>query len=357
MAYTTIDDPSEYFHIQLYTGSGSSGLQVRNTANAGNFTPDWLWLAPRSNGDNNVQFDSSRGFNKQLKTNGTDAEDTHSPAKFTRETNGFDIDSTDTNYNGSSRTYVAWQWIANGGTTSNFAESSNNPGGDIQTNTTAGFSIIDYVGTGGAGTIAHGLGKVPEWIIFKDRSADGDDWFVYHVGTGNDGGVRLNSVTTDGDDSNRFNNTSPTTSVFTVGASGGVNDDGKATIAYCFAPIQGYSKFGTYVGNGDENGPYVHLGFKPQWILFKNLGASEEWVLQDTVRNPHNPVTKNIRVDSNIAEADASSLDIDFLANGFKNRSNNAQLNSNNTTYIYMAFAQHPFVSSEGVPTTAGGPG
>ena len=124
-------------------------------------------------------------------------------------------------------------------------------------------------------------------------------------------------------------------------------------IAYCFAEIQGYSKFGSYTGNGSEDGPFVYLGFKPQWILFKNTGAAEEWVLQDTTRNPNNPVTKNIRVDSNIAEADASALDIDFLSNGFKNRSNNAQLNSNGVAYIYMAFAEHPFVSSEGVPTTA----
>ena len=124
-------------------------------------------------------------------------------------------------------------------------------------------------------------------------------------------------------------------------------------IAYCFAEIQGYSKFGSYTGNGSEDGPFVYLGFKPQWILFKNTGAAEEWVLQDTTRNPNNPITKNIRVDSNIAEGDASSIDIDFLSNGFKNRSDQAQVNSSGVTYIYMAFAEHPFVSSKGVPTTA----
>ena len=352
MAYTTIDDPSEYFHTRLYTGTGSSGLQVRNNANAGDFTPDWLWLKPRSLADNHVTFDSSRGFNKQLKVHATDAEDTHSPAKFTRETNGFDIDSTDQNYNQNNATYVAWQWIANGGTTSNFAESSNNPGGDIQTNTTAGFSIIDYVGTGGAGTIAHGLGKVPEWIVFKDRSSDGDDWFVYHVSTGNDGGVRLNSNTTDGDDSNRFNNTSPTTSVFTVGASGGVNDDGKATIAYCFAPIQGYSKFGSYTGNNSTDGPFVYTGFKPAWLLVKRTDSNGDWSLYDSKIGAGNPINGRIEPNNNEAEV-TGDYNFDFLSNGFKGRDTPSQMNASGGTYIYMAFAEHPFVSSEGVPTTA----
>ena len=355
MAYTTVNDPSEYFHTRLYTGTGSSGLQVRNNANAGNFTPDWLWLKPRSLADNHVTFDSSRGFNKQLKVHETDAEDTHNPAKFTRETNGFDIDSTDQNYNQSGATYVAWQWTCNGGSTTSFSESGGNPGGTIQTNTDAGFSIIDYTGTGSAGTISHGLGKVPEWIVFKDRSSDGDDWFVYHVKTGNDGGVRLNSNTGDGDDSNRFNNTSPTTSVFTVGASGGVNDNNKPTIAFCFAPIQGYSKFGSYGGNGSTNGPFVYTGFKPAWVLIKRTASSSQWHLIDSTRNEFNVSNKVLFPSTNEAEQSYTGSDpmIDILSNGFKLRSSYNQVNSSSGTYLYMTFAERPFVTSDGVPTVA----
>ena len=147
MAYTTIDDPSEYFHTQLYTGNGSSGNSITNDANAGDFKPDWLWIKPRSASDNHVIFDSSRGSDRQLKI-ATDDEDTHSPARVTFETDGFDLDTTDGNYNGNGTTYVAWQWIANGGTRTTFTESGSNPGGGRQVNTTAGYSIIDYTGTG-----------------------------------------------------------------------------------------------------------------------------------------------------------------------------------------------------------------
>jgi hypothetical protein len=351
MAYTTIDDPSAYHHTQLYTGNGSSGHSITNDANAGNFKPDWLWLKPRSASDNHVVLDSSRTSNKRLKVNSSDAEDSDSTAQITFESDGFDLDTTDGNFNGSGTTYVAWQWKCNGGVTTSFSESGNNPGGDRQANATAGFSIIDYVGTGGAGTIEHGLGKVPKWIVFKDRSSDGDDWFVYHITTGNDGGVRLNSNTADGDDSNRFNNTSPTTSVFTVGASGGVNDDTKPTIAYCFAPIQGYSKFGSYKGIGGSDGSFVYLGFKPAWILFKRTDATEDWFLFDSKRDISNP--NNDRLLPNLNNAESESEELDFLSNGFKIRTGSSAVNTSGGTYIYMAFAEHPFVSSKGVPATA----
>ena len=353
MAYTTIDDPSEYFHTRLYTGSGSSGLQVRNNANAGDFSPDWLWLAPRSNGDNNVMFDSSRGFNKQLKANGNDAEDTHSPVRLTKETNGFDVDTTDTNYNGSSRTYVAWQWIANNGTTATISA-----GGDIgretvsQVNTTAGFNICTYSGSGSQSSFGHSLGAKPHWIIIKNRD-QADDWFVWVNGLNNNVGLDLNTTDSLATTNGFMGNEAPTSTFVGLGDGHNTNASGENYIAYLFTSIKGFSKFGTYTGNGSENGPFVYTGFKPQWILFKNTGAAEEWVLQDSVRDTINPITKNIRVDSNIAEADASGLDIDFLSNGFKNRSDQAQLNSSGVTYLVAAFAEHPFVSSKSVPITA----
>ena len=180
MAYTTIDDPSAYFHTQLYTGNGSSGLSITNDANAGDFQPDWLWIKPRSASDNHVIFDSSRGSDKQLKTNGTDAEDTHSPARVTIESDGFDLDTTDGNYNGNGTTYVAWQWKANGGTTTTNDASATSIGtidSVYQANTTAGLSIVTYTRTGSAGTIAHGLGATPTVYIIKNRERS-DTWRV-----------------------------------------------------------------------------------------------------------------------------------------------------------------------------------
>ena len=189
MAYTTIDDPSAYFHTQLYTGNGSSGLSITNDANAGDFQADWLWIKPRSASDNNVVFDSSRGEDKQLKTNGTDAEDTHSPARVTFESDGFDLDTTDGNYNGNGTTYVAWQWKANGGTTT--TNSNGNIDTTVQANTTAGFSIAQWEGANSTATLGHGLGAVPELIISKCIDTS-QEWGVYHKDVGNDDYLHLN---------------------------------------------------------------------------------------------------------------------------------------------------------------------
>jgi len=353
MAYTTIDDPSVYFQTALYTGNAG----VNNIVNDGNsnLQPDLLWLKSRSLAQPHTLRDSSRGTNKFLYANDNSAEGTNTYLTA-YNSDGFSLNSTDNEVNGNGDTYVAWQWKANGGSTTSFSESGNNPGGDRQANTTAGFSIIDYVGTGGAGTIAHGLGKVPEWIIFKDRSSDGDNWFVYHVSTGNDGGVRLDTTDGDGDDSNRFNDTSPTTSVFTVGASGGVNDDSKSTIAYCWAPIQGYSKFGSYTGTANAKGPFVYTGFKPAWVMIRNTQNGEGWMLHDTTVDdatiPGNTVDQRFQINETQAEVGTTTA-FDFLSNGFKVRTDTTSHNGNGHTIIYMAFAESPFVSSEGVPTTA----
>ena len=344
MAYTTIDDPSAHFQIALYTGNNSN----RSITNDGNsdLQPDWIWGKSRSNSDAPTSTDSSRGNTKILTPSVTEAEGTESTYVTSFNSDGFSL-GTNNGMNKNTLTYVAWQWKANGGTTASDTDGSINS--TVQANTTAGFSIVTYTGTGSNATIGHGLGATPSWIILKERDAD-DNWSVFHTSVGNTGKLRLNDTNATITGSTIFNDTSPTSSVYTTGTDGELNG---SMVAYCFTPIQGYSKFGSYTGNGSEDGPFVYTGFKPRWIMFKNAGAAEEWVLQDTTRNPNNPVTKNIRVDSNIAEADASNLDIDFLSNGFKNRSNQAQLNSDGVSYVYMAFAEHPFVSSEGVPTTA----
>ena len=350
MAYTTIDDPSLYHQTLLYTGNGSGSRALTNTGNS-DLQPDWLWIKNRSNAVDHGIWDSSRGAGKRLTISTGAEEDQTNVASFNSD--GFTVNTGDI-VNTNSHTYVAWQWKANGGTTTSFTESGGNPGGDRQVNTTAGFSIIDYVGTGSAGTIAHGLGATPEWIVFKDRSGDGDNWFVYHQGTGNGGGVRFDTNAATGSDSNRFNNTSPNSTNFTVGASGGVNDDGKATIAYCFTPIKGYSKFGTYRGNGNANGNFVFTGFKPAFLITKKYSASDHWKVYDTQRDQANDGSlTGLKVNANDNESDSGTRAIDLLSNGFKLRETDGDTNGVNQDYIFIAFAEHPFVSSKGVPVTA----
>ena len=248
---------------------------------------------------------------------------------------------------------MGWGWKANGGTTATISA-----GGDVgretvsQVNTTAGFNICTYSGSGSQSSFGHSLGAKPHWIIIKNRD-QADDWFVWVNGLNNNVGLDLNTTDSLATTNGFMGNEAPTSTFVGLGDGHNTNASGENYIAYLFTSIKGFSKFGTYTGNGSENGPFVYTGFKPQWILFKNTGAAEEWVLQDSVRDTINPITKNIRVDSNIAEADASGLDIDFLSNGFKNRSDQAQLNSSGVTYLFAAFAEHPFVSSKSVPITA----
>ena len=357
MAYTTIDDPSAYFQTALYTGNNSN----RSITNDGNsdLQPDWIWGKSRSNSDAHTSTDSSRGNTKVLTPNATEAEGTASDYVTAFNSDGFSL-GTNNGMNKNTLTYVAWQWKANGGSRTTFNASGNQLAGGYQANATAGFSIVDYTGnaTNGA-TFPHGLGATPTMAIIKDRTNAGDgggtNWIaVYTIVDGSTDRLYLNTTAAHYDlpnGSTEFRADFDSNNV-TLGTWNNINASG-THIAYVFTPIQGYSKFGSYTGNGSEDGPFVYLGFKPRWILFKNTGAAEEWVLQDTTRNPNNPVIINIRPDSNIAEASSSGLDIDFLSNGFKNRSDQAQLNSSGVSYIYMAFAESPFVSSEGVPTTA----
>ena len=355
MAYTTIDDPSAHFQVNAY--SGASNPQTITNGGNSDLQPDFLWSKRRDSAAPHYLFDSTRGVNSSLSSDDNDAEDTATGYLASFNSDGFTTGS-DSALAYSGRTYVAWQWKANGGSTTTNDASSTGVGtidSVYQANTTAGFSIVTHTGSNSAGTIAHGLGVAPKWVLTKNRTDNGEDWANYHVGLPSaEYYIRLNTNAAQATGSSVWGDTAPSSTVITFGGANGKTNAGSSNyVHYCFADIQGYSKFGSYKGNGSEDGPFVYLGFKPKWIMFKNRGAAEEWILQDTTRNPNNPVTKNIRVDSNIAEADASALDIDFLSNGFKNRSNNAQLNSNGVVYIYMAFAEHPFVSSKGVPVTA----
>ena len=355
MAYTTIDDPSEYFTITLYTGNGQDNRAITNSANAGNFQPDWLWYKERSSTSSHRVFDSSRGASKRIEPDTTTGEETDTSNQKSFDSNGFTVGTSgSTNANGD--TYVAWQWKANGGTTTTNDASSTSVGNldsVYQANTTAGFSIVTWTGTHpGNHYVAHGVGKALGCIIFKNRS-DSANWQVRH---GDTAAYHLNPLN-DTDAVSQDNNLGHgmDSSTFALQNSNLDNGDGDSMVAYCFAPIQGYSHFGSYTGNGSNEGTFVYTGFKPAWIMRKCTSHAEQWSLQDTTRSPFNdPNDSNLLIPSNSnAEATNTNLSIDILSNGFKCRSSDGAGNGSSRTYIYLAFAEHPFVSSKGVPVHA----
>jgi hypothetical protein len=352
MAYTDIDKPTDYFETILYTGNGSS-LEV----NGLDFSPDWVWIKKRSNAANHMMYDTVRGIKKHLHTNTADIE--VSEASDDIGLNSFDSDGFTVKVNGNTNTnthtFASWNWLT-GTSFSNDASSTSvgsiDSAGSV--NTDAGFSIIGYTGDAQTGTtIAHGLGVKPNMIILKNREPDTANWQVYHSSLGATHYVQLNSTGAATDSNTRWNDVEPTSTVFTTGSSGDVCGDssGETFIAYCFAEKQGYSKIGSYTGNGNANGPFVHTGFKPAWVLQKNAGATQGWQLQDNKREGYNGDNDLLQPHDSAAESGVNRIDI--LSNGFKVITTDAGQNSSGVTYIYMAFAESPFVTSTGIPTTA----
>jgi len=354
MAYTTIDDPSAHFQTQLYTGNAG----VNNITNGGNsnLQPDWVWLKSRDLSQPHTLRDSTRGTNKFLYITNTDEGTNTYLTSFNSD--GFSMNATDNEVNGNSNTYVAWQWKANGGTRTTFTESSNNPGGGRQVNTTAGFSIIDYVGTGGNGTIAHGLGAVPNLVIAKARdTGTSDSWFTHWTGLLADAARIIYWNNQDGQANNAtaFNSTAPTSTNVTVGTNSGTNTDAKNYIMYAITNIQGYSKVGSYEGNGSaSSGAFVYTGFKPKWLYVRRFDSGDNSQMVDIERDPVNEMDAFLIADTNGAEnTHANNIHVDFLSNGFKMYEDNGIVNADGGDYVYWAYADNPFVSSKGVPTTA----
>ena len=351
MAYTTIDDPSKYFQNKIYTGNGNDNRAITNDGNS-DFQPDWIWFKNRSTTNSHNVLDSTRGVGKTLEgTNTNSAEGDTSTRLTSFDSDGFTV-RTDPSVNGNGNGIVAWQWKANGGTTSSNSDGSITS--TVQANTTAGFSIITYTGNGTAGaTVGHGLGAVPSVIINKGRDED-RPWAVYHHKNTSAPETEVLILDTDAatiDNANRWNDTAPTSSVMTIKQSGEVNVSGEKYVSYHFTEIQGYSKFGSYKGNYNADGPFIYTGFKPAFVLVKETDNANDWDLRDSARDPHNHVDTWLRPNTNDADSDSDAWD--FLSNGFKIRQASNRNNRNNGTMIYMAFAEHPFVSSEGVPTTA----
>ena len=350
MAYTDIDDPSAHFQTALYTGNGGT-QSITNDGNS-DLQPDLIWTKSRSDTSFHMLTNSTVGTGQKLYSNSASAEESHANVVTAFNSDGFSIGSH-SHINTNTYNYVGWQWKANGGTTA--SNTVGNINSTVQANTTAGFSIVTYTGNGSANqTIGHGLGTVPKMVLFKNRSS-GQYWYVYHIGTGNDTMAYLNLTNGAQALSSQFS--TPTTTTFNVSNENstfsGYNTSGNTYVAYVFADVQGYSKFGSYVGNGNADGPFVYTGFKPAFLIVKAATtAGQNWLVQDSKRPAYNPTSGRLFPNTSGAENTDTELP-DFLSNGFKVRSTSYGTNKSGETYIYMAFAENPFTTSTGIPTTA----
>ena len=331
MAYTDIDKPSDYFNTKLYTGNATDATGITGVG----FQPDMTWIKERSQVRSHVLFDVIRGATVQLNPNDTASDATVAASLQSFNSDGFTV-GTATSVNQNTDTYVSWNW---------------------KETATAGFDIVSYTGDGSEGrNISHSLSAVPAMMIIKNRSGT-TNWIVYHhknTSAPATEHLKLNLTDATADDDSTWDDTAPTSSVFRVKSSSSVNGDGSNYIAYLFAEKQGYSKFGSYVGNGNADGTFVYTGFSVGWVMIKNIDTgSTAWVIQDSKRSSSgggNQADKRLR--ANASNAEETDSPVDLLSNGFKIRSTGS-FTSDANTFIYMAFAENPFVTSTGVPATA----
>ena len=341
MAYTTIDKPTDYFNTVTYTGNGST----QSITGVG-FQPDWIWLKDRDNAYSHQLVDVVRGNTKYLNSNETASEGTASDRVTSFDSDGFSLGSY-IGTNKSSSNVVSWNWKAGGTASSNTDGSITST---VSANTTAGFSIGTYTGTGSNATIGHGLGATPKLVICKRRDI-AEYWVVQHADLGS-GQILYLQETGAASSTGTWNNTDPTSTTFGVGTTNNINASGGTYVFYCFAEKKGYSKFGSYTGNGSTDGTFVYTGFKPAWVLIKNSSTGNiSWTLYDNKRPGYNEDNAYLLPSS--SDSELSDKDIDLLSNGFKPRTSNSALGTSGDTYIYMCFAEAPFVTSTGIPTTA----
>jgi hypothetical protein len=354
MAYTVINKPASYFNTVLYTGDDTTSRSITGVG----FKPDFTWIKSRSNAYYHELYDAVRGFSsttngRVLYSNVTSAEGT--PNTFNSfNTDGFTVSKQtgETGTNGTGSTYVAWNWLGANTTVSN---TSGTITSTVSANTTAGFSIVRYTGNGTNGaTVGHGLGVTPKFIIVKNRGTTGA-WQVFAQAASTDMKnkyITLNTTNalSGGVDPSVWSGNNPTSSVFYIGTSGDVNTNSGTYIAYCFADIKGFSKFGSYTGNGSTDGTFVYTGFKPAFLLTKRTDGVDSWVLYDNKRNTFNVEDKYLL--PNLSNSEDTFIMYDFVSNGFKLRTTGSQ-NTSGWNLIYMAFAENPFVSATAIPTTA----
>jgi len=341
MAYISFQ-PQDYFNTKLYTGTGSS-----NAITGVGFQPDWTWIKCRTDAQNHALYDAVRGVQKKISSSSTAAEATATTELSAFGSDGFTV-LTDGQVNASGQTYASWNWLANG-------QGSANSDGTITTtytsaNTTSGLSIIKYTGTGSNATIGHGLGSAPSVVICKQLNAT-QQWINYHKAIGATKYLHLNATDAAATSSTVWNDTDPTSSVFSVGTAVNCNGSGNTYVAYCFAEKKGFSKFGSYTGNGNADGTFIYTGFAPAFIITKITSGVDSWFMYDNKRSPFNVRGKYLVADGTGTDSNADAYD--FLSNGFKVKSTATSFNGNGSTYVYMAFAEAPLVSSNGVPAVA----
>ena len=334
----TILNGANYMNALLWTGNATNRT-ITGTA----FQPDFAWIKGRSNSGSHWLSNSVGGATKYLSSNATTAENTLTDELTSFNSNGISLGvsvNSFTNYN--TWTYVGWLWNAGSGSSS--SNTSGSITSTVSVNTTAGFSIVTYTGTGANATVGHGLGVAPSMVITKNRTSAAD-WAVYHVSlTSAAYYLALNTTAAQTSATTIWNSTAPTSSVFSIGTASNTNTNSNTYVAYCFAPISGYSAFGSYTGNGSSDGPFVYLGFRPRFVMFKRSDSTGSWFMEDSSRGTYNVMGPEIYAESSAAEATSNRLD--FLSNGFKMRAANAGDNASGGTYIYAAFAENPFTLS-----------
>jgi len=333
MAYTTIDNPELYFQVKTYSGDSSG--QAITLDGEEDMAPNLVWLKRRDASAGGKINDTVRGVNKQLVTNNTNPEGTDTNQLTAFGSNGFTVsDNTDVSTDGG--TYVAWCW---------------------KETATAGFDIVTYTGNATDDTdISHSLSAVPHVIIIKNRDqGSGYNWRVYHhknTSAPETDRLNLNDTNATHDDASYWSDEAPTSSVFTLGTDSSLNGNTEGHVAYLWTEKQGYSKFGSYTGNGDADGTFVYTGFRPAYVMIKQSSTSGEgWHIFDNKREGYN--VDNDPLVANTSNAEGTSDMIDLLSNGFKSRTTSEANNESGETYIYMAFAEAPFVNSNGVPCNA----
>ena len=324
MAYTTIKKPSDYFNTKLYTGNGTDATGITGVG----FQPDWVWIKNRQTAQAPRVFDVVRGATKLLYPSETDAEGTSSTQLTSFDSDGFTV-GTSSAVNGNGNGIVSWNW---------------------KKTATAGFDIVAYTGTGSSNAVSHSLSATPSMIIIKNRD-DIDSWYVWHQGLGAVASNYINLNTSGAKSSVSDGITAISSSNFTVNTRGDVNASSEKYIAYCFADVQGFSKFGSYVGNSSADGAFIYTGFSPSFVIIKNIDAAESWSMFDGKRPDSNQTNGRYQLQPNTSSGEYQGAPlIDFVSNGFKLRTATNSLNVAQN-YIYMCFAEEPLVGDN--PATA----
>ena len=347
MAYTTINDPSEYFNTVLYTGTSENG----NAVIGNGFQPDWVWVKSRGDGAHDHHaWDSSRGTGgKDIYPNENFGEGSDADRFSAFGSDGFTVGGAG-HVNTGGDSYVSWNWKANGGTTTAGAGNDTIATSTHQASTTSGFSIVTYTGEEANKTVKHGLSTALDMLLVKNRNST-KDWRMWFKGFSGTQRLELNNNEARATTSTSWNGTVPGSSVFSLGDDTNTNTDGDTFVAYCFHSVQGYSKFGSYKGNNNADGAFVYTGFKPALLILKNIDDAVDWYIFDNKRDTDNAV-QNI-IHPNKSDAASDSTVCDFLSNGFKFRTADNAWNGNGDNYIYMTFAESPFVTSNETPNNA----